>query len=52
MDNIYTVGSGLLQMVSEPILDPDVGGFVWPRRGCLSIWPYNPVGYNEDFVFA
>ena len=25
VDNIYTVGSGLLQMVSEPIPDPDVG---------------------------
>ena len=31
-------------MVSEPIPDPDVG--VCP------VWPRNPMGHNEDVVFA
>nr|CAN83489.1 hypothetical protein VITISV_001324 [Vitis vinifera] len=29
-----------------------VWGFVWPRKGCLSIWSHNPVGHNDDVVFA
>ena len=31
-------------MVSEPILDPDVG--------VCSVWPRNPMGHNEDVVSA
>ncbi|RVW98144.1 hypothetical protein CK203_031951 [Vitis vinifera] len=27
-----------------------VWGFVWPHKGYLSVWPHNPVGYNEDVV--
>ena len=27
-------------------------GFVWPRKGCLSVWPRNPMGHNEDVVSA
>ena len=30
LDNIYTVGCGFLQMASEPIIDPDVGGCLVP----------------------
>ena len=29
-----------------------VWGFVWPRKGCLSVWHRNPMGHNEDVVFA
>ena len=29
-----------------------VWGFVWPRKWCLPVWPHNPVGHNEDVVFA
>ena len=36
--------AGLLQMVSEPIPDPDVGVY--------SVWPRNPMGHNEDVVSA
>ena len=25
-------------------------GFVWPFKGCLLVWPHNPMGYNEDIV--
>ena len=25
-------------------------GFIWPRKGCLSIWPHNPMRHNEDVV--
>ena len=25
-------------------------GFVWSRKGCLSVWPRNPMGHNEDIV--
>ena len=27
-------------------------GFVWPRKECLSVWPRNPMGHNEDVVSA
>ena len=27
-------------------------GFVWLRKGCLSVWPCNPIGHNEDIVSA
>ena len=38
-------------MVSKPILDPDVRVcYVWPRMGCLSIWPCNYMRHNEDLV--
>ena len=46
-DNIYIIGLGwvrLLQMVSEFILDLDVG--------FCSGWPNNPIRYNEDVVSA
>ena len=42
-------------MLSEPIPDPDpnVGVCsIWPRRGCLFVWPFNPIGHNEDVVSA
>ena len=40
-------------MVLKPILDPDVGVYyVWLRRGCLIVWPHNPMGHNEDVVSA
>ena len=26
--------------------------FVWPCKECLFFWPHNPMGYNEDVVFA
>ena len=26
--------------------------FVRPRRGCLFVWPRNPMGHNEDVVSA
>ena len=29
-----------------------VWGFVWPCEGCLSIWPYNLIGYNGDVISA
>ncbi|RVW33229.1 Retrovirus-related Pol polyprotein from transposon RE1 [Vitis vinifera] len=29
-----------------------VWGFVWLRKGCLSVWPRNPMGHNEDVVSA
>ena len=29
-----------------------VWGFVWPRKGCLFVWPHNPMGHNEDVVSA
>ena len=35
--------AGSLQMVSEPIPDPDVG--------VCSVWPRNPMGHNEDVFF-
>ena len=41
------VGSGPLQMVSEPIPDPGVGVCL-----TLSVWPRNPMGHNEDVVSA
>ena len=41
------VGCGSLQMVSEPIPDPNVGVCL-----ALSVWPYNPMGHNEDVMFA
>ena len=45
------VGSGRYIMVSEPILDFDVGVYyAWPRRGCLSVSLRNPMGHNEDVV--
>ena len=25
-------------------------GFVWPCKGCLPVWPRNPMGHNEDVV--
>ena len=25
-------------------------GFVWPCKACLSVWPRNPMGHNEDVV--
>ena len=40
MDNIYTVGKGSLQMVSESI----------PDLGVMFVWPHNPVEHNEDVV--
>ena len=44
---------GSLQIVLEPIPDFNVEvRSVWSRRGCLSVWPYNPMGYNEDVVSA
>ena len=27
-------------------------GFVWPRRRCLSVWSYNPMGHNKNVVSA
>ena len=24
--------------------------FVWPHKGCLSVWPPNLMGHNEDVV--
>ena len=44
------VGCGLLQMVSEPIPDPGEG--VCLAKGCLSVWPRNPMGHNENVVSA
>ena len=29
-----------------------VWGFVWPRKWCLSVWPRNLMGHNEDVVSA
>ena len=29
-----------------------VWGFVWLRKGCLSVWSLNPMGHNEDVVSA
>ena len=29
-----------------------VWGFVWLRKGCLSVWPRNPMGHNENVVSA
>ena len=26
--------------------------FVWLRKECLSVWPRNPMGHNEDVVSA
>ena len=46
------VGSGRYIMVSELILDPNVGVYsAWPRRGCLSVWLRNPMGHNDLFFF-
>ena len=47
--------------VLEPIPDPDVGvclALIWevylfcPHKRCLSVWPHNPVGHNEEIVFT
>ena len=40
-------------MVSELILDLNMGVYsVWSRGGYLSVWPCNPIRYNEDVVSA
>ena len=45
------VGCGSLQMVLEPI--PNFGVRVClALRECLSVWPHNPMGHNEDVVSA
>ena len=41
------------RVVSKTITDLDVGVcFVWLHRGCLIVWPHNPMGHNEDVVSA
>ena len=40
-------------MVSELIIDLNMGVYsVWSHGGCLSVWPCNPIGHNEDVVSA
>ena len=47
------VESDRYKMVSELIPDPGVRVyFIWNHRGCLSILLRNPIGHNEDVVFA
>ena len=29
-----------------------VWGFVWSCKGCLPVWPRNPMGHNDDVVSA
>ena len=26
--------------------------FIWLRKGCLLVWPRNPMGHNDDVVSA
>ena len=47
---IFTrLGAGRYKWYQSRFPTP-VWGFVWLRKGCLSIWPRNPMRHNEDVV--
>ena len=45
------LGAGRYKQYQSRSLTP-VWGFVWPCKGCLSVWSHNLVGHNEDVVSA
>ena len=52
LKRVYRITRSPYLYSDKNFLSYPMWGFVWPRKGCLSVWPYNPIGHNKDVVFA